>query len=318
MKYSCIGLGGSFDHFHAGHRAFISFAAQLADQILIGVASSKMIDRKQFANLIQPEALREKQVREFCSSQGFKATIVQLNDDFGPTLSQDSPVKAIAVTTQTETGGQAINFKRASLNLPPLPVHVFQLITDKRGQPINSTRIRAGQIDRQGRVYSGIIESGLTLTANQRQFFGQPQGEFVTQIATHSSGPIFVVGDVCLETFLNHQWHFDLGVYDGISQRRPTSDGTQVSRLTAARSCSNPPGQLSSELVTTLTDWFVNPFQTLRIEGEEDLAAVALCLLAPLGAKIYYGQANQGMVEMLVTEDLKQKCYDELAGKGQT
>jgi hypothetical protein len=45
----------------------------------------------------------------------------------------------------------------------------------------------------------------------------------------------------------------------------------------------------------------------LFVDGEEDLAAVVLQLLLPLGATIYYGQPNEGLVRWQVTEESKEK-----------
>jgi uncharacterized protein (UPF0218 family) len=50
----------------------------------------------------------------------------------------------------------------------------------------------------------------------------------------------------------------------------------------------------------------------LFIQGEEDLAAVALSLVLPLGSCIYYGQPQKGMVELVVTEKIKQSFFDLL------
>jgi uncharacterized protein (UPF0218 family) len=45
----------------------------------------------------------------------------------------------------------------------------------------------------------------------------------------------------------------------------------------------------------------------LRIDGEEDLAALAVLYHSPLGAYVYYGQPDVGMVRVVVTE--KEKKY---------
>jgi uncharacterized protein (UPF0218 family) len=37
-----------------------------------------------------------------------------------------------------------------------------------------------------------------------------------------------------------------------------------------------------------------------------------LALVAPLGAVIYYGQPNEGIIEMIVTEELKELFYSIL------
>jgi len=41
------------------------------------------------------------------------------------------------------------------------------------------------------------------------------------------------------------------------------------------------------------------------VEGEEDLAVIPLIELMPLGSMIIYGQPNQGMVVVIINEELK-------------
>jgi uncharacterized protein (UPF0218 family) len=45
------------------------------------------------------------------------------------------------------------------------------------------------------------------------------------------------------------------------------------------------------------------------IRGEEDLVTAVLLLLLPLQSLIYYGQPGEGMVEVVVSEELKEKIF---------
>ncbi|HZJ18601.1 MAG TPA: DUF359 domain-containing protein, partial [Patescibacteria group bacterium] len=59
-----------------------------------------------------------------------------------------------------------------------------------------------------------------------------------------------------------------------------------------------------------LVNTFENKKKTLiLIKGEDDLAVLPLILCAPLNFYIYYGQPDKGVVEILVTEDVKEKAY---------
>jgi len=51
----------------------------------------------------------------------------------------------------------------------------------------------------------------------------------------------------------------------------------------------------------------------LLVKGEEDLATVAAVLHAPLAATVYYGQPQEGLVEIIVTETVKEKFAKALA-----
>ncbi|MFH1584576.1 MAG: DUF359 domain-containing protein, partial [Patescibacteria group bacterium] len=68
----------------------------------------------------------------------------------------------------------------------------------------------------------------------------------------------------------------------------------------------NEAGTLSLSLASALKQALKTGAKHVFVEGEEDLAAVALMLLLPLGANIYYGQPGKGIVELLVTEIAKE------------
>jgi pantetheine-phosphate adenylyltransferase len=312
---SLTGLGGTFDHFHAGHQEFLQFASGLGQTLLIGVIIDQQTQGKEYDYLIEKYDVRVKSVVNFCQGQGISAQIVPLSDTYGPTITADSPVNQLAVTTQSKSGAVAINAKRVALELPKLPIHVCQLATDQTGQPITSTRIRAGQVSREGVVYAKIIDGGLRLNNLAREFFAQPQGRLILeptkQLARSSELTVCVVGDIALASFIQNNWRYDLGVFDGRSQRKPIA-GLSPVLSQADQTTTNPAGEISKNLVTALQSWLTKNFKHLRIDGEEDLTAVALALLLPLESVIYYGQRNQGMVEMIVSEKLKNRVAEAL------
>ena len=46
-----IGMGGTFDHLHDGHKYLIETALSISHQVVIGLTSQKMLKRKKFASL---------------------------------------------------------------------------------------------------------------------------------------------------------------------------------------------------------------------------------------------------------------------------
>jgi uncharacterized protein (UPF0218 family) len=65
----------------------------------------------------------------------------------------------------------------------------------------------------------------------------------------------------------------------------------------------------------TLTGALKRDLEHLKVEGEEDLATVAIVLLTPLGTCIYYGQRDLGMIELRVTEKIKDEFRKQLSPK---
>ena len=74
----------------------------------------------------------------------------------------------------------------------------------------------------------------------------------------------------------------------------------------------NPAGVITTQLVEALQQATSKNLKILAVDGEEDLAAVALVLLLPLESHIYYGQPDIGIVEVVITEQLKQDFYKAL------
>jgi pantetheine-phosphate adenylyltransferase len=311
-QYKAIGLGGTFDHFHVGHQHFLQFAAGLADEVYVGITTKETTTEKILAETIETYEKRENAVENYLASLDVQFQVFPLTDIYGPTL-ENSPVEAIAVTEATIHGGEAINAERNKRHLTELPIHQTNLLRDSSGGYISSTRIRLGEIDRNGKVFSEVFTKDLILSETQRSIFREKQGELVK--SPNVTAPLrYVVGDIVLETFLNAGWDFNLGIFDGKNNREEyVSEAFSTEQIKI--SVDNPASQISSTAIADLKPLLQENAQLIQVNGEEDLLAVALVLLVPLQSTIYYGQQNEGMVEMVVTAELKEKFYSVLANK---
>jgi uncharacterized protein (UPF0218 family) len=79
----------------------------------------------------------------------------------------------------------------------------------------------------------------------------------------------------------------------------------------------NPPSQITSDLVATINQALISltPHsrpQTILVKGEEDLAVLPAILLSPLNTAIFYGQPQQGLVAIRVTETKKHQALQLL------
>lgn len=305
--YSKLALGGTFDHFHLGHQHFIDFCAALADTIIIGITVQQLTHSKPHATTIESFLTRKSAILHYCKKKHYHCQIVELTDLYGPTL-EDPTIKALSVTEATVQGAKLINQMRQKLNQRPLPVHVCDLIDDSAGQPISSSRIRSGEISRQGEVYAAAFVTPLILTETQRAFFQEPQGQIITQ-PTKSNHLKIVVGDSSTAQFIEHNWPYQVAIFDGKEQRQPSN---QVVLRPSSAPVNNPAGNITPKLVTTILKALHHPPQTIFVNGEEDLAAVVSILLAPLGSFVYYGQPHQGLVEVEVTEEMKEHFFSAL------
>lgn len=307
--YRTVGMGGTFDHLHKGHESFLRAAAELGEFVMVGVTEEKLTKHKAYAKLIQPYPKRVHAVQKFLSSLQVPHQVVSLSDPYGPTIDPDVHIDALVVTEATIAGADKINTIRSGLQLRELPVHVHKMVLDDSGTILAAERIRQGIVNRAGVVYKQLFTQDFQLNKSHRSFFQSLHGKIVEE-PNKSAGQTIVVGDATLERFVSFAWPLDLAMYDGHTQRQPLQN-----LPTATATLQNPAGQITTQLVEWLEQYFVNTYQQpqlLHVEGEEDLATVAAVLVAPLGTMIYFGQPNQGMVELQVTEKRKDLFYQAL------
>jgi pantetheine-phosphate adenylyltransferase len=312
--YNTLALGGTFDHLHDGHKDFLKFAAEISKYLIIGVTDSQMTLQKQDVNLIQPTHIRKQALVNFCKRNEIDAKVITIFDPFGPTL-EKSKIQALACTQDTLAGADKINEYRDKLHLRELPIHIHKLKSDvlELGT-ISSERIRAGEIDREGNIYSTVLENSIKLNEDMRKFFSLIQGEVVTKpsYTKNVNALKIIVGDTTLETFIKNDWEYDLGIYDGKCNREEYLSET-LDNLEYTQNTENKAGWIEQSATQKITNWSENKeFKHLFVTGEEDLTAVIAVILLPLGTHIYYGQPNTGMVETIVTEKLKETFYSIL------
>jgi len=316
-KYHIIGLGGTFDHFHAGHEKFLKFASELSDILVIGVTNQNIAERKTFPQSIESFAERSNSIVNFCTSHKIKFELIELSDSVGSTVT-DNRIRALAVTTETQVGGERINQIRKDSGLAKLPLHVCDLLTAADGQALHSDRIRAGECDRKGLIYSDLFSQTIAISQNQRLLLAQPQGEivdkpsFLTQDNAQPN-PIILVGDSTIERFTTNNWPFQIGIFDRMVQRKPAQGITL--NIEPDFVVQNPAGSITPELTSAIEKLLRSDLATpkyLFVQGEEDLAAIPAVLLAPLGSVVYYGQPKIGLVEIVSSANVKAQLLTHL------
>jgi len=152
-KFDTVLVGGTFDEFHKGHRALIMKAFEVGKRVIVGLSSDQLARelRKNHEVAIYEERLKE--LRSFLRKQGVfeRAKIVPLDTPFGITLST-TIADALIVSKETEPVGLTINRKRVANGLKPLELVVIDMVPAEDTVPISSTRIRHGEIDREGHL----------------------------------------------------------------------------------------------------------------------------------------------------------------------
>lgn len=80
-----------------------------------------------------------------------KADIIPLNNPFGNTTT-DKTIKALVVSEETKNVALKINKIRLKSGLAPVEIIIVKMIPAENYKPISTTRIRDGEIDKEGNI----------------------------------------------------------------------------------------------------------------------------------------------------------------------
>lgn len=334
--YSHLILGGTFDYFHVGHRRFIEKGAGIAKQMTIGIASKKMLSKKILFQAIENYETRKKSVRDFLSKNGWleKTKIIPLTDIYGIGKSARN-IDAVLVTKATYANALKINDLRRKLGMNRLAVEGVDFVTADDGRPITSERIRMGEIDRQGKSYLKIFSNKiLKLPLELKPMLRKPIGWLIKLTAPITNlikkeKPVMLitVGDIIALRLLKDNYSPDVSIIDYRSRRQPilnypresvTQNPCESALPNPRKSVINKAGTINHLAVkainTAIRDYLKdNKKRTVVIDGEEDLLALPAILLAPLNSLVIYGQLDQGVVFVKVTEAEKKRIKSIIA-----
>ena len=319
-QYQFVALGGTFDHFHKGHKHFLSYAFSLSSKVVIGITSEQLARQKAFPEALQSFLDRKYQLNQFLQNHHFqnRAQIVTLIDKYGPTL-KDKAIEALVVTQVTLPGAQQVNQKRQALGLSKLPIHVCPMIKSNDRRYLSSTRIRQGLISRSGDVYAHFFEKNYHVSEKLRFLLQQPQGKLIKQnivkkikniVKNNKPFKIALVGDFITNFFIEKSLPFNYATVDFKVQRQTYPQLIRAKISTTAR---NPAGQITasvSQKIFKLTK--KRSLGLIRILGEEDLTVIPFILSLPLTSLVIYGQPGNGCVVVAVDENAKKKFVNYL------
>jgi len=310
-KFALAAVGGTFDRLHNGHKALLKKAFDSAESVLIGITTDSMVRRrKQWAKVAESFEERERNLEVFLKRKGWlaRAKIIALHNEIGPTLSARGP-DCVVTSFKTIAGTRRINALRKHKRLKPLPVILAKLVRSEDLKPISSTRVRAGETNRKGRVYSRLLKRNAKLVDERvRKALKRPFGLLVTnhlasRIRKLRPTKLIAVGD---RTSRDLEKIADVLVADGFVERTPVSLRFHAPIILKA---ANAAGTISRNLDNAMRKALRFKKRVLvKVKGEEDLAVLPAVLLAPLNSVVAYGQPGDGAVIVRVTEKVKEKA----------
>jgi pantetheine-phosphate adenylyltransferase len=155
-KFRKVAVGGTFDELHKGHRRLLVKAFEVGEKVLIGLCTDKFVKKMSKPHMTAPYEVRLKELQTFLeksivSDKANKAEIIPLSDPYGNTLT-DRCIEALVVSEETEKIAMKINQKRSEAQLPPLEIITISMVPAENYKPISTTRIRKGEMDREGHL----------------------------------------------------------------------------------------------------------------------------------------------------------------------
>lgn len=322
-KFNKIVLGGTFDHFHIGHKKLIDKAFELGEGITIGIATEKLLKKKILNREIEDFQTRKNSVMAYLKEKKYIdiSKLIELNDIFG-TAKTEKNIDAIIVSEETKANAEKINKWRTANGFSEMKLIEVEMVRGNDNQIVSSERIRLGEIDREGASYSNLFKNDLILPESLKEELRRPIGiifsntqELVQSINRLNNIILIAVGDIVNQELTNNYVKVDLKIIDFKTRRRIINDSSLKSVINKAGTINAETVRnlnktirrlLRSELSGTRNDksnWFI-------INGEEDLLALPAILLAPLNSIVMYGQYEVGVVVIKVTEKMKKKIKD--------
>jgi len=332
-KFKTAVVGGTFDHFHKGHRKFLEHGLSISQKLIIGITSDEYVKnlKAQISNIkntyqssksFEVFSTRKKSVEEFIKKNtSGKYKIVKIDDIFGTTLS-DVFIEVIIVSKETLRNAKIINIKRKERKLPPLEIIIQDPVLAKDGKPISSSRIRKGEIDREGKLYIDPewLSKILYLPQGLRKKLKIPWGKIIKiENLDYMNNLLVSVGDETTRAFNRMSIGLCLSVIDfKVARKIKFKDLKELGFLGSEKvyKIKNPAGSVSGKLFKLATDLFENidykDHRIIQIDGEEDLSVLPLILTSPLGTNIFYGQPGKGIVRIIADEQIKAKIRSML------
>jgi pantetheine-phosphate adenylyltransferase len=153
-RFGTVGLGGTFDELHKGHRALLIKAFEIGERVMIGVSSDEFVRKMDKPHQTASYEERTRELRDFLRDQGVlpRAEIIPINDAYGGVMLSKDLIEALVVSEETKPVAFKINAKRKEIGIDAVEIIVIDMVPSQNHVAISTTRIRTGEIDREGHI----------------------------------------------------------------------------------------------------------------------------------------------------------------------
>jgi len=143
------GVGGTFNMLHAGHKALISRAFAVADEVVVGLASDEMASEGRKA--VNPFEKRKRALEQYLVTFGKPSHIVRIEDAFGNAVSMKD-LDFLIASEWSRKNAEAINRERTKGGLGALRIEIVRTVLATDFRPLSSTRVLSGEVDADGNL----------------------------------------------------------------------------------------------------------------------------------------------------------------------
>ena len=153
-QFTLVAMGGTFDIIHKGHITLLSKAFSISSNVIIGLTSDELAEKRGKKTLNNYKKRHEKLTNVIKTNfPNHLFQISKLDNDFGPAVLEEN-VQALVVSDETGNQGEILNRLRKEKNLSPVKIVIVPMVLAHDGNRISTTRIKNSEIDIDGNVSS--------------------------------------------------------------------------------------------------------------------------------------------------------------------
>lgn len=159
-KFRKVGVGGTFDQLHRGHRILLTKAFKIGEHVAIGLTSDELVSKLNKPHITASYEERQQGLKAWLKELGSveRAEFVPLYDTYGSSVS-DAEIEALVVSEETQPTAEKINIIRNKKGLPKLKIVTVSMVRSENSGTISTTRIRKGEIDSEGKILKRISKN---------------------------------------------------------------------------------------------------------------------------------------------------------------
>lgn len=144
-----VGVGGTFNVLHRGHRALLDKAFEMGDEVVIGITSDEFSSKNKAKQVPLQERMHA--LESYLAQKG-KPHSINVIESSQARLLMDDSIEALVASPETYVEADRLAKLRLEKGMKPLRVIRIGYILADDCTPISASRVLAGEIDESGKM----------------------------------------------------------------------------------------------------------------------------------------------------------------------